>query len=1237
MPKMNLLSTYSFLLIFLIATIILSKVHDFALQSEISVANQKVYNTYELKYLFQKFNASEHDIFSLENKETFVLKTKQLYKIEESRKLELYNYFIANNLDTNQITNFNEILSKRSILIDNSVELLNNIDTLKLVEYKTQCEIINSQITDICDAIIDEQQKYVRRLEFFNVIFSILYFIITVAIFIFFLYVIIKRYFLPLVKMSKSINKIIKNDFNFNEHFVEVKYQNKVGMLSQDIRKMLDKIATKNNELNLQQQKTSEALQNFKLLSDIGKNIITQLDVKNIVKVIYDNINPLIPITTFGIGIYNQSDNILKMWKLDSFSKKIQYNYEKIEDSKDIAVISFLRSKEILIKDYLKEYHYYINELGHSLSMNKSMIFAPLKTTDATIGVIYTKYKNANIYQEFHLDILRNLAIYIAIAIENANAFEMINLHQREILERNEELNQQREEILNINESLEIQKQKLEEAFTDIKFLSKIGQEITSNLSFESITENIYKNINKFMDVTVFGIGVYNKKLNRIEFAKLIENNIYLPFNCDNLSEETLSVYCLKNGKEVIINDIQTEYSKYLTYKPEHKFGTIPTSIVYLPLSNKGEKLGVITVQSHRKFAYTEQDINIIRTLGGYISIALLNAMAFEEIEVQKNTIKESEQKMSDIINFIPDPLMVIDTNGKLMSWNKSMEELTGVKAEKAVGTDSLDYSLYFYEQRRPMLCDLILAPTTEWESKYSNLTRLEDKLIGQSFVPKLNKYLWGAARLLYNSNKQIVGAIQISKDITEHINTLKKIEETNVLLNEQKLEIENQNSEIMKKSIELHELVEELKTTSAVVDDYNKQLEKLSIVASKTENAVMIANFDGKIEWVNEGFERLYGQTLSSFKNLKGETIYEVTTHPDLQTIVEESVKTKKSSVYITKNLNAMQEEMWVQTTLTPIFANDVLDKIVTIDTDISKIKLAEKEIENQNKKITYSIQYARRIQSAILTPKRLIDRTLAEYFILYKPRDIVSGDFYWVSRKQTKILIAVADCTGHGVPGAFMSILGISFLNEIVTKIVEKNAIQEIQASTILNQLKVNVIKSLHQKGKQLETKDGMDIAICIFDIDSRTIQYAGANLPLILIREQIENEILEVNPNKVTMQSYDDKKINVYEIKPDKYPIGISKGSVDNFEDKEFKIKNGDTIYMNTDGYIDQFGGEAGRKYLSKNFKILLTNVVHEKMEEQEKILDQTIEQWKAYPRETGKEWNQIDDILVMGIKF
>jgi len=263
-------------------------------------------------------------------------------------------------------------------------------------------------------------------------------------------------------------------------------------------------------------------------------------------------------------------------------------------------------------------------------------------------------------------------------------------------------------------------------------------------------------------------------------------------------------------------------------------------------------------------------------------------------------------------------------------------------------------------------------------------------------------------------------------------------------------------------------------------------------------------------------------------------------------------------------------------------------------------KIKIQHDIVQKQKKKIEDSILYAKRIQSAVLPPNRFIQHLLAEHFIFYKPRDIVSGDFYWIKQFDEKIFIAAADCTGHGVPGALMSMLGITFLNEIINKN------PNIHANEVLNELRMHIISSLRQTGSIGESRDGMDVALCIVNEKKQTLEYAGANNPLYLIREGI-----------------------LEEIKADRMPIGIHRRAKESFVNHEFDLKSGDLIYIFSDGYIDQFGGEDGRKFLSSNFKDLLITNSHKKLSEQRQVLEKTFEDWKG-------DRKQLDDILVIGFK-
>jgi serine phosphatase RsbU (regulator of sigma subunit) len=275
-------------------------------------------------------------------------------------------------------------------------------------------------------------------------------------------------------------------------------------------------------------------------------------------------------------------------------------------------------------------------------------------------------------------------------------------------------------------------------------------------------------------------------------------------------------------------------------------------------------------------------------------------------------------------------------------------------------------------------------------------------------------------------------------------------------------------------------------------------------------------------------------------------------------------------------------------------------IEKINT-DLEITNAEVLKQKdiIEQKNQSITDSIQYASRIQEAVLPPADFLTEWGIDNFILYKPKDIVSGDFYWGIRKGNRIVIAAGDCTGHGVPGAFMSMLGHALLDEIIsTKELE-------DAAGILNHLRDGVISTLKQKGTTGETRDGMDISLVILDLQDLKLDYAGANNPLYIIRE-----------NKM-------KKIQA-----DRMPIGIHFISFTPFTNHNMELKKGDYLYLFSDGFADQFGGPDGRKFMYKPFQDLLLRNHSKTMELQKEILDNTFEKWKG-------ESEQVDDVLVIGM--
>ncbi len=275
--------------------------------------------------------------------------------------------------------------------------------------------------------------------------------------------------------------------------------------------------------------------------------------------------------------------------------------------------------------------------------------------------------------------------------------------------------------------------------------------------------------------------------------------------------------------------------------------------------------------------------------------------------------------------------------------------------------------------------------------------------------------------------------------------------------------------------------------------------------------------------------------------------------------------------------------------------------------------------QIENSHKEISQSIDYATKIQKVVLPDFKIMETYCQDYFVLFQPRDKVSGDFYWWSHTGNHTVITVADCTGHGVPGAFMSMLGMSLLREIVTKE------QITQPGKILNRLRQEIIKALKQKGAEGEQKDGMDMALISIDHQKSRISYAGANNPLYLVSSY--NHHFSSNDRTQIFSSH--SNLTLYEIKPDKMPIAIYQ-KMTNFVSVEFERIEGDCIYLFSDGYADQFGGPKGKKFKYKPFKELLLANANKPMSEQQKIVAQTLTQWK-------QKYEQVDDITVVGIKI
>ena len=291
-------------------------------------------------------------------------------------------------------------------------------------------------------------------------------------------------------------------------------------------------------------------------------------------------------------------------------------------------------------------------------------------------------------------------------------------------------------------------------------------------------------------------------------------------------------------------------------------------------------------------------------------------------------------------------------------------------------------------------------------------------------------------------------------------------------------------------------------------------------------------------------------------------------------------------------------------------------LNKFISKQLEINELQ--RQKIELQNNEIMQSIRYAGRIQEAILPDNNKLPENL-EHFIFYKPKDIVSGDFYWFAEHYGKTVIVAGDCTGHGVPGAFMSILGISSLNDIINE-----TDKELDSGEILYILRDKIITSLKQDTEDSISVSGIDLALIILDIKNNTIQFSGAKNPLFLIR----NKKKPANFKNADYSITEFDNYTLYHFKPDKMHIGLYP-VFQPFKTQSINFENEDTIYMFSDGFVDQMGGVLGKKLMNKRFKNMLLNIQNKKMSAQKEIIERYFNKWKG-------NFEQTDDVILFGLK-
>jgi len=568
-----------------------------------------------------------------------------------------------------------------------------------------------------------------------------------------------------------------------------------------------------------------------------------------------------------------------------------------------------------------------------------------------------------------------------------------------------------------------------------------------------------------------------------------------------------------------------------------------------------------------------------------------LNEIAKKDLEEKTEELRIEKQKAQELFEQVAIQEQVLKNNQFILN--------------------NLNKEIYEKQQQIKQQDAEILSKKEELKKQMEELKIQQQKIQEQQATLKVkNVQIRNQRYIIWITTVFILIFLLLSIIIFRSYKIIKKI---NKELEEKNIKIENQKEELIRQATQL--------------EQYNKELFKLSLVASKTDNSVIITDQDLKIEWVNAGFTRIYGYTHQLLVNEKGDTLFDISaSRKTLQELFEQAKIDKKTKTYINQHTTRSGNKIWVQTALTPVLdENDEIQKYIAVESDITKLKEQEFEIlqmneelqlqkaelqaqkeklEEFNQQIKDSISYAMTIQNSILPLDVEVSKHFTN-FIIFKPKDIVSGDFYWWSNTNPNLyFFAVVDCTGHGVPGAFMSLISSRIINEVV------EVHQYFEPKEALTQINKRIIKALSQE--TTNNRDGMDICFVRVERkpDKYQIAYCGAKRPLIYYRRS-EKQILQLKGSRRSIGGY----------------VGIH-SSID-FEQHNIELNKNDVIYLSSDGMIDQNNPER-KRWGSTRFVELLEEIKDTPLFEQKEIIVQKFDEFRQ-----GE--TQRDDITIWAIKL
>ncbi len=596
--------------------------------------------------------------------------------------------------------------------------------------------------------------------------------------------------------------------------------------------------------------------------------------------------------------------------------------------------------------------------------------------------------------------------------------------------------------------------------------------------------------------------------------------------------------------------------------------------------------------------------------------------LVYQTLKIKKKNqkLKAQKQQLEDIQEFLKkqniyfkrlyiatylssNSIFITKPDGKIIWFNKTCKQLYNLSKD-TIGKNLMDLSTY------------------------QNINQVYEKVNRKKIVKYTNYHIVKGKKIWIQTlmtplviNNKVVEIIGIETNITQYIISTLKIRqqqkellEKNLLLEKFNQQLKQQQRELRQKNEELIQQQEELQANAEILEHTVKRLQQFSTVLETIDNYIFLIDTQKNIIWWNKSLARKIGITpyndSAQEENVSQANQWLKQVFDQSQTFslyFEKTLKTKKSHsfIYLQKFNN---QSLWLQTTITPILDNNQVQYIAVIQSDITKLKQTEKTLAEKNKELLSSLEYAKKIQLAV-SPMPIFMEALfyKNYFIFMRPRDIVSGDFYWAKFHKGKVLLAVADATGHGIPAAFISLIGTMAMNSVIEKI------KKLTASAFLSELKEQISIILHQRGKKNEARDSIDLAFCIFDFNKGTLEFAGAYIPLYLLR-----------------RDKDTKEVRIITLKENKNTIGFDMHKPSKFISHSVKLQYGDMIYISTDGYLDQFGGEKNKKFKRKRFLQLLKEIYHLPVYDQRNKIKEAFYSWK-------QDNAQVDDVLVFGLRI